>query len=159
MAAGDATAWLGTASSATASYAGFRFANVTIPAGATITSARLETNAASTQWNRIAFEFAIEAAANSAAFTATSRPSQRPLLAPRVAHSTDVQWTANTWYQLEQIAPILQAAINQPGWTSGNAVSLILRGTGSAWGRKFVRAFEGGAATAPRLVVTYQVTP
>ena len=159
LTAGDSTAWLGNSSSTTASWAGLRFTNVTIPVGATITSARLETNAASTQWQRMALEFAIEAAANSAAFTATSRPSQRTLLAPRVAHSTDAQWVANTWYQLEQIAPILQAAIAQPGWQPGNAVSLLLRGTGTAWGRKFIRAFEGGAAFAPRLVVTYQVTP
>ncbi len=159
LTAGDATAWLGNASSTTASYTGFRFANVTIPAGATITSARLEVNAASTQWQRMAFEFAMEAAANSAAFTTTSRPSQRTLLTPRVTHSTDAQWTASTWYQLEQIAPLLQAAVGQAGWQSGNAVSVVLRGTGAAWARKFIRAFEGGAASAPRLVVTYQLAP
>jgi hypothetical protein len=159
LAAGDSTAWVGTGSSAAASFAGFRFANVTIPAGATITSARLEVNAANTQWTTIAFEFAVEASPNSAAFTATARPSQRALLPPRQAHSSNAQWVAGTWYQLEQIAPLLQAAINQPGWASGNAVALVLRGTGSAWGRKFLRTFEAGAATASRLVVTYQVAP
>ncbi len=54
---------------------------------------------------------------------------------------------------------MLQAAISQAGWQPGIAVSLLLRGTGTAWGRKFIRAFEGGAAFAPRLVVTYQVAP
>ena len=105
------------------------------------------------------FEFGADATANSAAFTATSRPSQRTLLAPRVAHSSNAQWVANTWYLLDEIAPILQAVVAQPGWAAGNAVSLVLRGTGSAWGRKYARAFEAGAATAPRLVVTYQVAP
>ncbi len=157
--ADQSNGWLGNASSTTGNWAGYRFTNVSIPAGATITSARLEANAASTQWQRMAFEFAMEAAVNSAAFTAASRPSQRALLTPRVAHSTDAQWVGGTWYLLEQIAPILQAAINQPGWQAGNAVSLLLRGTGSAWGRKFVRHFESGAAFAPRLVVTYQVAP
>jgi hypothetical protein len=155
----DSTAWLGTANSAANSFAGLRFANVTVPAGAIITSARLEANAASSQWTTMAFEFAAEAAVNSAAFSATSRPSQRLLLAPRVAHSSNVQWVANSWYALDEIAPLLQAVIAQPGWTSGNAVSLVVRGAGFAWGRKFVRAFEGGAAFAPRLVVTYQVAP
>jgi hypothetical protein len=101
----------------------------------------------------------VAAAANSAAFTPASRPSQRTLLAPRVAHSSDAQWLADTWYSLEQVAPLLQAAIAQPGWTSGNAVSLVLRGTGTSWGRKFVRAFEADPAQAPRLVVTYQLAP
>ena len=156
---GDASMWVGNASSATASFTAFRFANVTIPAGAIVTSARLEVNAASTLWQRMAFEYGADAAANSPAFTTTARPSQRVLLAPRVTHTSDAQWIANTRYQLEQIAPILQAVIGQTGWTSGNAVSLVLRGTGGAWARKFIRGFEGGAATAPRLVVTYQVTP
>ena len=134
-----------------------RFAGVTIPAGATITSARLEVTASSTQWQRIAFDFGMEAAASSAAFSASSLPSQRTLLVPRVSHSSDAQWLAGTAYQLDQIATILQAVVNQPAWTSGNAVGLVLRGTGQAWGRKFTRFFDGDPAAAPRLVVTYTV--
>ena len=151
--------WIGNANASTTSYAGFRFVNVPIPANATITAARLETQAASTQWQRMAFQMGIEAVANSAAFSATALPSARVLLGPKVNHSSDTQWLANTWYSLEDITAIVQAAIAQPGWQSGNAMSLILRGTGQPWGRKFVRNFEAGAAVAPRLVVTYQVAP
>jgi hypothetical protein len=151
--------WIGNANASTTSFAGLRFVNVPIPAGATITSARLETNSSSTVWQRMAFQFGIEAVANSPAFTAASRPSQRTLLGPKVNHSSDTQWQANTWYQLEDIATIVQAAITQAGWQSGNALSLILRGTGQPWGRKFVRNFEAGSTLAPRLVVTYQLAP
>ena len=146
--------WLGNGSSTTASFAGLRFANVAIPNGATITSARLEVNALDTQWHRINFEFAMEAAATSAAFT-TSPPSQRALLAPRVTHGSDEQWVGDTWYPLDEIGPLLQAAVNQAGWNAGNAVALVLRGTGDPWGRKFAHAFESDPARAPRLVVTY----
>ena len=45
--------------------------------------------------------------------------------------------------------------MQQPAWAAGNALSLVFRGTGSAWARKHVAAAESGAATAPRLVVTY----
>ena len=149
------TIWMGTASVASASYAGLRFANVTIPAGATITSATIDVRASSTQWQPMAFQIAVEAAVNSPAFTATSRPSQRVLLPARVSHSSNVKWTSGTRYQLDQIAALLQAAVAQPGWTPGSAVSFVLRGTGNAWGRKFASAFESGAANAPRLLVTY----
>ena len=107
-----------------------------------------------TQWHRMDFEFAMEAAATSASFT-TSPPSQRALLAPRVTHGSDEQWVGDTWYPLDEIGPLLQAAVNQAGWNAGNAVALILRGTGDPWGRKFAHAFEGDPARAPRLVVTY----
>ena len=155
LATGVSGVWLGTASSTTSSYAGLRFVNLTVPRNATVTSARLEVNSAATQWQAMAFEFAVEAAGNSAAFATASLPGSRPLLTPRVNHSSNVQWTANTWYQLEQIAPLVQALVQRADWASGNALSLILKGSGSAWGRKFAKAFETGAATAPRLVITY----
>ena len=66
-----------------------------------------------------------------------------------------MQWLAGTWYQLDQLASLLQPTVNQAGWASGNAVSLVVRGAGQNWARKFATAFEGGAAFAPRLVVTY----
>ncbi len=147
--------WAGTGSSAAASYLGLRFTGVTVPAGATITDAHLELTASTTQWNAVGFEIAVEATGNSAAFTDTSRPSQRTLLAPRVQHTSDAQWVAGTRYPLDNMAAVVQALVNQPGWSSGQALSVIARGTSGAWARKFVSGAEGGAIAAPRLVVSY----
>jgi hypothetical protein len=157
LTAGGNPMWIGTGSSATTSYVGLRFAGVTIPRNATITSARLEVNAASTTWITLGFEFGIEAAASSAAFSAASLPSSRTLLTPRVQHSSNAQWTANAWITLDEIAPIVQALVARGDWNPGNALGLILRGTAGAWSRKPIKGFETGAATAPRLVVTYTV--
>jgi len=111
--------------------------------------------ASATQWNQISFQYGMEASSNATTFSPASRPSQRTLVIPTVGHSSDVQWISNTRYPLDEIASLLQAVVQQPGWASGNAVSLVLRGTGNAWGRKFARAFEADLASAPRLVVTY----
>ena len=153
LTATGATLFVGTANGA--SYAGLRFVGVPVPAGATVTSARVEVRAASTQWNSMQFEWAAEASGNAAVFSATSRPSQRILGTPRVAHSTNQQWVGGTWYALEQLAPLLQDVVNRPDWAAGNSMALVIRGTGPAWGRKFFSAFESGAANAARLVVTY----
>jgi type IV pilus assembly protein PilY1 len=147
--------WVGTGSSATSSYVGLRFAGVTIPRNATITSARLEVNAASTAWIALGFEVGIESAASSAPFSAASLPSQRTLLAPRVAHSSNQQWTADAWIDLGDIAPTVQALVARADWNPGNALGLILRGTTGAWARKPIKSFETTATMAPRLVVTY----
>jgi len=155
LTADGSSVWVGNGSSATASFAGFRFTGVTLPPGATITAAQLELTAAATQWISLNYEFAAEAAASSAPFSTTSRPSQRALLAPRVVHASNVQWVTGTRYPLDSLTPLLQAVVDQPGWTSGNALALVLRGTGQAWARKHARAFEAGAAFAPRLVVSY----
>jgi hypothetical protein len=146
--------WMGNAA-ASGSYAATRFGNVSIPRGASITSAHLEVRAASTAWTRIAFEFAGDASGNSAAFSGSALPSQRPLTAARVSHLSDAQWVANTWYTLDEIAPIIQEVVNRADWNPGSALSIVMRGTGFAWGRKFAQAYEGDPASAPRLVVTF----
>ena len=155
-----ATVFLGNGSTSQVNTTGFRFAGVSIPSGATVTAATLEVTAASNQWNSMSFEVAAEASVNSPPFSAASGPGARPLLAPRATHSSDTQWLANTWYPVSnQLAPLVQAVVAQPGWASGGAVSLILRGTDLAWARKWVTAFEGTPARAARLIVTYTVPP
>ncbi len=129
--------------------------SVAIPKDAVITSARLEVQAASTQWLSIGFEIGVDAAGSSAPFSAAAPPSGRALLAPRLAHSSNSQWVAGTWYSFGDLTAMIQALVSRADWTAGNALSLVVRGTGAAYGRKFARSFEGGAATAPRLIVTY----
>ena len=146
--------WLGNGSSTTASFAGLRFANVAIPNGATITSARLEVNALGTEWHRINFEFAMEAAATSAAFT-TSPPSQRALLAPRVTHGSDAAVGGG-----HLVSARRDRAAPPGGGQPGRMERWQRRGPGPARhrrsvGRKFAHAFESDPARAPRLVVTY----
>ena len=150
LTAGDASMWVGNASAADGQLHRLALRQRDDPGRCDRHSARLEVNAASTQWQRMAFEYGADAAANSPAFTTTALPSQRVLLAPRVTHTSNAQWMANTWYQLEEIAPILQAVIAQTGWTSGNAVSLVLRGTGSGLGAQVHPRASRAARRRPR---------
>jgi hypothetical protein len=151
----SANAWLGNGGATTGSYTGLRFRNVSIPAGATIRSARLEVRAAQTQWISIAFRLGAEASGNSAAFSTASRPSQRTLVASTVNHSSNVNWTASTWYPLDEMATVVQAVVSRGDWAAGNSLSIIAAGTGGTWSRKFITAFDGAAASAARLIVTY----
>ena len=117
-----ATVWAGSGPTAASSFTGLRFGGVTIPAGATISSAYLELHAASAQWLTVGWQYGVEASANSAPFSAGSRPSRRPMLPPTVTHASDEQWLADTWYPLDEIAPLVQAAVNQPGVGVGERV-------------------------------------
>ena len=87
--------WFGTGGSPDGSFTGLRFVNVDVPRGATITSAHLEVRSAATGWISIGLEFGIEATGDAAGF-GISPPSARVLAAPRVAHASNVQWTAGT---------------------------------------------------------------
>ena len=153
----DATgpAWLGTGGSATASFAGLRFSGVSIPKGAQILSARLEVQARVAIYTTIGFQFGIQNAGNAAAFTSTSRPSQRTLATPRVNHSSNTSWAAGQWYALDDIAPLVQAVVSRTDWQNGNSLALVMRGTYGTTVRKFIGAVEQGAASAAKLVVTW----
>jgi len=147
--------WLGTGGSATASYAGLRFANLPIPRASVIQTARLEVNAAANAWLSIQFELAAEAGP-AAPFGAGALPSARVLTAARLPHSSNVPWTAGTWYAFDGLGPLVQAVVNGPSWSSGNALALIARGTGAGvWGRKFIASHDGDPSRSARLIVTY----
>jgi hypothetical protein len=154
--ASGSTVFLGTGTSTTGSYTGLRFTNITIPAGATITSAKLSVYSSQSQWITLTMTMAGELSANSAAFSSTSKPSGRTLTSNIVTHNDNVNWASGTWYTLEEMAPALQEIVNQPGWTSANSMSFIIHGTASsAYARKLIKSYEGGATTAAKLVVTY----
>jgi hypothetical protein len=147
--------WIGDGNSTTASFTGLRFTNINIPRSARITSAHLEVYSNRSQWIPLNLQIAAEAADNSSAFSATSRPSQR-LLTASVSHSSNVNWSANSWYSLNEMATVIQQVVNRSGWKSGNSLSIILKGTSNkVWVRKFINSFEVSPGTAVRLVITY----
>jgi hypothetical protein len=148
--------WLGNGGSPTSSYGGLRFTGVSIPNGAVVTSAYLEAYSVQSSWMSLSFRFGADASGNSLQFSPTDRPSQRPLTAASVAHTSDVQWLANAWYRLDDISPVVQEVVNRSDWQAGNSLSLILKGGGSSWARKFAASYEGSPGNAPRLVVTYR---
>jgi hypothetical protein len=149
--------WLGNATSTSASFAGLRFTNVTVPRGRTIVSAQLQVYAPmQAQTGPISFQIAGEASGNSAAFSTANKPSQRVLTTARVQHTSNNTWNANTWYTLADISTIISEVSNRSDWNSGNSLSLILRGTGSANQRKWGASFEYSPSFAVRLVITYR---
>ena len=153
---GDANSWLGNAGSTSASFTGLRFAGLNIPQGASITSARLRVYSTQSQWVGLEMTIAAQAADNAPTFSSTSRPSARPLTVQQVRHNSDTQWAASTWYTLDEMAPVVQEVISRPGWQSGNALALVIKGNGVSWSRKIANAYEAGAANVPTLLITYQ---
>jgi hypothetical protein len=133
---------------------GLRFASVAIPKGATITSAHVEFTAKETSWTEsTSLKLVAEAADNSKTFTTTAHNvSSRPTTTASVSWNNLPVWTtAGAVVQTPDLSPVVQEVVKRGGWASGNALSVVVSGTGhrTAW------AYDGKAAAAPRLVVTY----
>lgn len=135
---------------------GLRFQAVTIPPDAIIDSAYIQFTVDETPSLAASLLIQGQAADTAPAFTTALNN-----ISTRTRTTAQVNWTPSGWspvgaagpaQQTPSIASIIQELVDRPGWTSGNALALIVSGTG----RRTAEAFEGGAALAARLHIDYR---
>ncbi len=149
--------WLGNGASTDKSYLGLRFNGVAIPKNAVITAAYLDLYSTQDQWINLSVQIGMEAIGNSDPFSATRRMSQLVLTSTKVDNNSNVKWSANGWYSFSDITSVVQELVNRSDWQSGNSVAIVLKGTGTQYGRKFIASFDSNPGSAPRFVVHYMV--
>lgn len=133
--------------------AGMRFTGVAVPAGSTITAAYIEFYANANRSAAASLTIYGEANTNPGAFGAGNGDmSARTSTAATVAWSPGA-WTADVTYQSASISSIIQELVDAGGWSSGQAMVVIIDGSGDrrAW------SYDGWAARAPLLHIEYDV--
>lgn len=150
----EASSWFGTGGSASSSYLGLRFSNVSIPKNATINSAIIEIYSDRSQWLNLGISIAAEAVGTSATFTTGTRPSTRTTTTTKIAYANNTQWQPNTWYAFPDLKTSVQQVVNRSDWQSQN-LSFIMKGTVGTWGRKFFTSFDGSPTLSPKITITY----
>lgn len=98
----------------------FRFLDITIPKGSTITAAYLELKCDISRSPTTETRISCQAADNAAAFS-----NETDYLTRSWTSKVDWQvgaWTADQWYQTRDFAAQVQAVIDRAGWASGNAL-------------------------------------
>ena len=133
---------------------GMRWAALTIPAGVTITAAYIQFSAKESQSVATSLVLRGQAADNPLNFgSANGGISTRP----RTTAATNwapVAWTVGQVganQRTPDLSAVIQEIVSRPGWASGNALVMIVNGTGhrTAW------AWDGSVAGAPLLHVEY----
>ncbi|MBY5161740.1 Ig-like domain-containing protein [Salsipaludibacter albus] len=141
---------------ATVQTVGLRFDGVAVPPGAIIESARVQFQADETDGQVTTLQVALQQADDpptfsSAAFDLTSRPRL----------GSPVPWTPPSWnvvgergpaQQTPNLAALLQQLVDRPGWASGNAVVVLVQGTG----KRTAEAHDGVADQSATLHLTYR---
>lgn len=153
--ASSSTVWVGTGEDVHHSYAGFRFQDVQIPAGVNVVEARFELYDEEGQWTKLDMVIGAEANSNCKAFRASQPPSKRSLTEARVHHVSDEAWTPAAYNFVDDLREPVQEVLSAPAWNEGNALCVIVRGSGASFGRKYVAAHEGAATKAARLFIAY----
>jgi len=133
---------------------GMRWTALTIPAGSTITAAYIQFSAKETRSEVTNLVIRGQAADNATIFTGGAGSiSARPRTTAATSWSP-VAWTigqVGVNQRTPDLSAVVQEVVGRPGWASGNALVMIVTGTGhrTAW------SFDGNAAAAPLLHVEY----
>ncbi len=137
---------------------GMRWAALAIPPGATITAAYIQFAAKEAHSEATTLTLRGQAADNPIAFTTVAgNVSTRP------RSTAAATWTPAAWLAGEiganqrtsDLSAVIQEIVNRPGWLSGNALAIIVAGTG----HRTAYAYDGRAASAPLLHVEYTTGP
>ncbi len=136
---------------------GMRFAGLTIPQGATIVNAwvQFQVDEVSTDTTTLTIE-------GEATDQAESFGDATGNISTRSRTAASVNWSPAPWssvgvagpdQQTPNLAAIMQELVNRGGWTSGNAVALLITGTG----KRVAESYNGHSSAAPLLHVEYQI--
>src|SRR5262245_25342264 len=125
-----------------------------IPANATITRAWIQFTAKSADLEPTGLAFFAEDVDDAAPFATDSLDISR-----RALTTVDVDWAPVPWaagesganQQTPDLAPLIEAIVRRPGWVSGHALAIIVKGSG----RRTAWAWDGNAPAAPLLHVEY----
>lgn len=138
-----------------------RFTNITIPQGATITSAKvtvwtnLNQGSNATAWMDIGAEQVDNAAQLSSAANHEARKDNV---------GTTVQWgphsgigSADQPFESPDLSEVVQEIVDRPGWSSGNAIQFFTMANPSITvDYQFRSYYEGVSASYPRLEITWE---
>jgi len=136
---------------------GLRFTGVRVPQGATVTRAYVQFQVDEVQSEATALAIRGQAADNAPRFAALSgNISARPRTGAAISWSPP-PWSsvgaAGTAQRTSDLTPIVSEIVTRPGWFSGNALVLIITGTG----HRTAEAYNGLPAAAPLLHVEYTI--
>jgi hypothetical protein len=124
---------------------GLRFSDVTVPRGAAVTRAWIEFRSVSDSDDQADLVIRAQASDDAAAFTASIGDiGSRPTTAAGVTWSP-APWVIGGAYRTPDVAALIQAIVDRPGWSSGRSLALLVSGTS---GTRNAMAYDKGADQA-----------
>lgn len=133
-----------------------RFSGLALPLGATIVTAYVQFQSDEINSETTTLTLQGEAVDHALAFGVTKNSlSAKPRTAASVAWAPAAWTTVDTTWAAQRtanLAPIIQELVNRPGWASGNAMTLLITGSG----QRVAKSFEGASSAAPLLHIEYR---
>jgi hypothetical protein len=137
---------------------GMRFRNVDLPQGATILGARIQFTAADPDSTATHLTIEGEDADDADAFSRSKRD-----VTSRTRTSESVDWDPPAWtssgasgsaQRSPELTAVVQEIVDRPGWSNGNAMVLLISGSG----QRVAESYDGSADEAAVLELEYLST-
>lgn len=132
---------------------GFRFTNVTIPQGETITAAYLTVQPISTSADDANVDILAEDVDNAVDFSTNADVTSRVRTTASVAWVQDSLGAADV--NSPEIKTVIQEVIDRPGWASGNAMVILMDGKSNVNKTFQVKSRDSSATLCARLHIEY----
>jgi tartrate-resistant acid phosphatase type 5 len=134
-------------------WVGMRFAHIAIPQGAYVIGARIRFTVEDTGSEPTSVTFWGQAADDAPAFTTMDFDiSSRSRTAAQVAWDAIPPWMlVGNIRESPDLSTIVQEIVDRPSWVDGNALTIVVRGTGS----RSAESFDGQPQAAPNMVIEY----
>lgn len=147
---------------------GLHYTGIDIPQGSTITSATIQFTSRHADPGACPLIIVMELTTNAGALTANDCDDIMGNTAGFTRTTAETDWSPPDWTSSDEVSPatltanfatVLQEVINQPGWSSGNAINVLvaneLWNAGPSQCRRNARSYNNDPAKAPILEVTY----
>ncbi len=135
---------------------GLRFTDVNIPTGAVIQNAEIQFTTAENDSAATSLSIRAEASDNAGTFTSAAHNiSSRPTTSASVPWNSIPSWTedhSGPDQRTPNLASVVQEVVDRPGWASGNALAIIISGSGRRAAKSFEHAHQYGV---PYLHIEY----
>jgi 2',3'-cyclic-nucleotide 2'-phosphodiesterase (5'-nucleotidase family) len=135
---------------------GMRFTNISIPANATIINAYIQFEVDELKSNDpCQLSVFVEDNVNPGTYATTAFN-----ISNRTYINDSVIWNPAAWLNVDDqgpaqrtpnLAPLVDSILNKSGWTNGNAMAFMIKGTGT----RTAESYDGQASAAPMLVIEY----
>ncbi|HEX3047688.1 MAG TPA: hypothetical protein VHY08_23250, partial [Bacillota bacterium] len=138
---------------------GIRFTSITVPKGATITTAYVQFTTDEISTGPINLMINGEDADNSQIFAGIPYN-----IAARIRTTAQTPWSPADWntvgeaglnQRTPEIKSIIQEIIDRPAWASGNSIVIIISGQNGQ--RRCAKSYDGSYAEAPLLHIEYDI--
>jgi hypothetical protein len=136
---------------------GFIFDNVSIPHGATITSANISSYVFSTSFDDANVKIYGNDLDNANNFTTEADVTSR------ICTTAYTSWVSNSlgtgWKTSPNISTVIQEIVDRASWTKGNSLGIIVKGNSNTSKYLYVYSYNNGAAYGAKLNVSYTFYP